>query len=249
MTNKSTSFCSAFLLLLAFPVTLLSQTTKGTNHNQYFRWDSRKCPEYKILTAGSWDSKSLLALCNRLEDCSSQNSSFKIDKHRTVELVQYSYRFKQSVDKTNEEDSKEITFNEFYYLVAKPSNRIIWRESKTNNNDSGSFQYIHAHQIHNRLIFEIQYFTGGTGGFWEEYYTVKGEQFVPIEESFSHTAESLVPKGFSMRRVRVDIDNLTATIYLATDQDGNCCPSGRLELKLALQNESLSLVNGRFYNN
>jgi hypothetical protein len=50
-----------------------------------------------------------------------------------------------------------------------------------------------------------------------------------------------------VNRVRVDIDNLIATIYLATNKDGNHFPSGRLELKLALQDENLSFVSGSFY--
>jgi len=249
MTHKPTSFYSALLLLVAFPITLFSQSTKGTDQNQYFPWDSRKCPDYKILAAGSWGPKSLLALNDRLKDCSSQNTTFKIDKDRTVEMIHYSYKFKHPINETSENEPRDITSDEHYYLVLKPLNRLIWHDSKTNNNDSGSFQYIHAHQVHDTLIFEIQYFTGGTGGFWEEYYIVKSEQLVRIEESFRHAAEPLVPKGFSMRRVRVDINNLTATIYVATDQEGNCCPSGRLELKLALQNEKLSLVKGHFYKN
>jgi len=251
MTNASAIFRLVFTCLLALPTCMYSQTVSVSNQHKYFQWNPRSCPDYKSIASALWERDTLSNLANRIESSVSNRISFKIDKARSVEIIQYSYHFKAFAggDKDIENEAKELEFHDFTYLIEIPSRRIILTGIWTNQSESGSLEYIHTHHIRGRLIFETQYDSGGTAGYWEEYFTIRDGYKVPIKESFVDQANAIIPKGYSVRRVQVDIENLSGTVYLATDSDANCCPSGRLDLKLAYQSECLTLVSGEFHEN
>ena len=210
-----------------------------------FTWSVDKCPSFEEMAKDGWNSNDLNTLLERLEGCSAIHSSMSLNKSMSIERVQYSYDFtrmpKDSRIISDVYYIENVTYN---FLVLKPTNLILWEGGYTNTERDGAVTNITFHRIALVPIMEFELAVGGSGGYWEEYYTYSNGKLVQFKEHYLEDAKRLVPHGYEMIRPRVNIENLTATIYLRDSKTGYPV-NGSIELKVALQNENIVMVDGK----
>ncbi|GLH69397.1 hypothetical protein GETHPA_09300 [Geothrix rubra] len=233
--SKSKSAFTHFMLITASTISLAAQTGKILNQPIPFSFQANTCPDYGQIPGKNMIEKAVTEYKRKLTGCEATSETFQVDANSSIELVRFTYSFRES-DYTER--------HQFSCLVQRPSNLMLWHDFVSSpDNSLESVRVLHSEK---RTILEMKFFTGGTAGFWEEYLEYSNGKLKPIRESFVSEIKPHIPEGFSIRRVVVDIEALTAIIHLASRTDPNCCPSGQLNVTLTLKDDDLHLVNSTF---
>ncbi len=199
--------------------------------------NERVCPPYRSIGGSKWIPSALEEAVDSIQGTRVTAKKAQVSKFRHLVLLEYEYDFKPGTMFGDKET--------FQHIVDKPTNVLLWGPQATDG-CNGYLSGWKLHKIAERNILELEFFTGGTGGFWEEYYALGADRLVPIREAFAAKAKELIPKNYGVRRTLVDIENMTCTVLLSTDSDANCCPSGRLDLRIRLEGNALEFVSGAF---
>lgn len=227
----------SMILAFAVSVTLCQgQTESDSKGEGIFPYSTKECPPIGQVAKEQWTPEALLDYQNKLAKCENSSRAITINKQQSITLVQYLYHFK--------EDSKFTSKQQFNFIINNSNNHIIW--SNYADYPTGALEDVRLNLLDGHPILEFEFFTGGTAGYWEEYFAFAGGELSQVGSNYEESANSLIPAGYSARRTRADLKALTAVIYLATENDANCCPSGRLDLKLGYKANNLFLVSGKF---
>jgi len=230
---------NAILFAACFCLAGFAQTPRSQSLG-FFNWDPEKCPPYREIANGSWRTDRLEDLSKRIANANATRKEIKFDDYWKLDFVVYTYNFKGSQDQIDGTSTHKFRF----LLGGTDRDLILWRDSS--QEDEAGLTDIRAYKLGKRMILEFEYFTGGTAGFYEEYYDFLGGNIQPITESFIEEARPLIPKEFSIRRVQVDLNKMTGCIFLARKSDANCCPSGQLIMQLSLLGREIHLVKDKF---
>ncbi len=158
----------------------------------------------------------------------------------SIDWIEYMYSIHQSTEYT-----ERMQYN---YLINKSDGKVLWRHSSLEGL-IGSVNSVTSIRVGIRNFLEIQFFTGGTAGFWEEYWEYAKGGLRPISENLVESFKPLIPKTYSIQRVRIDLLNLEAIVYLSAPEDANCCPSKKLVGKLKLEGDDFKLVSSELISN
>jgi hypothetical protein len=205
--------------------------------NSHFSYSTTKCPDFAVIAASKWIPEALNNFKEKLIKCEVNSKILHSGKNISIVLVQYLYHFK--------EDSEYVSKQQFSFIVDNVAKLILW-QGDTGEYPHGALEDVRLLGYKTQLILEFEFFTGGTAGFWEDYYTYSDGTLIPININFGEEVAKLIPKGYSNHRTRINFKSMTAVLYLATKEDPNCCPSGRLELKIAIRNNELVCLSGKF---
>ncbi len=108
---------------------------------------------------------------------------------------------------------------------------------------------IELHDIGPDTILAFTYCVDGTGGCWQELFVKSADApWRPLEKDESWTAVYAdLPAGFSLHKSgSIDFATMTWARAMAREDDPNCCPSGAINMKLAIRNGRLSIQSHEF---
>jgi hypothetical protein len=235
-----TMFVKLFLAAITATALAYGQSEVALAQKNQFPYSLKECPDFSLIAKSHWIPEALLDFKEKLVKCEHFTKTLTIGEKRSITLIQYLYHFR--------EDTNYISKQQFNFIVENSTNAILW-DRWTSEYPHGAIEDIQLITLNQHPIIQLELFTGGTAGYWEEYFLYSNGEFSRVGSTFEESAKGLIPKGYSIRRIRADVKALTAVVYLATETDANCCPSGRLDLKLAYRNNDLILLSGRFAKN
>jgi len=94
---------------------------------------------------------------------------------------------------------------------------------------------------HSRLgdFLEVKYYSGGTAGAWSEFFIRRGDKWVYLQQDLDGDAAKCLPKDYGIQAKNVDLENERVEVFTPNDNDPNCCPSGKIDLKLSVSGDRL----------
>lgn len=231
-------FRKSTLAALASCALAFAQPATPSKRN-LFPYSTQGCPDFAQIARSRWIPEALQDYKRRLVRCEPTTRTLALDAAHTLTLVQYQYHFR--------ENSDYLSSQQFSFLVEDSTRAVLWEHWA--EFPSGALEDIRLVAVDQHPILELELSTGGTAGNWEEYYLYADGALSPVGMAFKESAKTLIPEEYSIRRIRVDLDALTAIVYLSTRTDPNCCPSAQLDLKLAYRANNLVLRSGGFSKN
>lgn len=124
--------------------------------------------------------------------------------------------------------------------------RIIWRDATERE-----FVFISSAKLvvtpGGESVLSVLYCLNGTGGCTQGMLIWAGEGWQRLERDDSwQIVYRNLPDGYRLHKSpEIDLANLTWVQHLARRDDANCCPSGRIEFKLAIADGKLTVKSYR----
>jgi hypothetical protein len=202
-----------------------------------FSLSTNKCPDFLKMAKGPWNPAEIIDHKERQTKCEILKNEIVINDKMTLVFINYLYYFKEADDYTTRE--------QYNFLVDQSNAVVVWK-SNIPDYPTGALESVHLLKANGLDVLEFQFFTGGTAGYWEEYYTFHEGQFIKLTESYSESIKPHIPKGYHVRRNRIDLEKGTGIIYLASENDANCCPSAKLIVNITIQKNDITLKDWKY---
>ncbi len=202
-----------------------------------FEFSNELCPSLKEVADKVWTPEHLTQMSQRQKGCT-VSIKHLLSKDASLTLLQYLYSFSEAQD--------QVSQQQYNYLISDSGRKLLWKYDVVEF-PIGSLSDARFIELPTGNLLELSFFTGGTAGYWEEYLTLRRKLLQPVSQSFIESSKSLIPPGYQRQRVKILLPELKATVFLATEKDPSCCPSGRLNLTLVLKDLDFALLNGAFH--
>lgn len=124
--------------------------------------------------------------------------------------------------------------------------RVVWRDATER-----TFHFIAAAGLHRtpggHHVLSVLYCLNGTGGCAQGLLIWSGDAWRKLERDDSWQAVYRhLPEGYRLHKSpEIDLETLTWEQHLAGPGDPNCCPSGRIEFRLAIVDGRLAVKSYR----
>ena len=166
-------------------------------------------------------------------------------------LVQYMHKttFDWSTPSSQTPEQYVCRGKENYILESSngTSAHAVWLHAREVITDGG-VDDAKLYQVGEAQILVVYYWTGGTGGYYEEDYIRIDGQWQQLEHDESwDVAYQEMPKEYGHHKSPyIDFSQLTWEEHIAKSLDPNCCPSGKIQFKLAIVNNKLHVISHKF---